>query len=131
MSILAPDNALLKQAEVEAEQVVSLLRIAVALGLMAMFFLTVKGSEFSPENYLRRQWVFAVGTMLSYLLVGLIGLWMARTGRIRGWMVWPLVTVDCLFMLANTWFGLKNTGLPGDLTFILPPTWLVEEQISN
>jgi len=52
-------------------------------------------------------------------------LWMARTGRVRSWMVWPLVTVDCLFMLANTWFGLKNTGLPGDLTFILPPTWLV------
>lgn len=125
MSILIPDNALLKQAEVEAEQTVSMLRIAVALGLMAMFFLTVKGSEFSPENYLRRQWLFAVATMLSYLLVGVGGVWMARTGRIRSWMVWPLVTVDCLFMLVNTWVGLENTGLPGELTFILPPTWLV------
>ncbi|KAE9631111.1 adenylate/guanylate cyclase domain-containing protein [Parasedimentitalea maritima] len=125
MSILAPDNALLKKAEVEAEQVVSLLRIAVALGLLAMFFLAVKGSNSSPENYLRRQWVFAVATMSSYLLVGMISLWMARTGRIRSWMVWPLVTVDCLFMLVNAWVGLANTGLPGELTFILPPTWLV------
>lgn len=125
MNLLAPDNALLKQAEVEAEQVVSLLRILVALGLLGMFFLAVKGSEISPEHYLRRQWVFAVVTMVSYLLVGIIALWMARTGRIRGWMVWPLVTVDCLFMLVNTWVGLENTGLPGELTFILPPTWLV------
>jgi adenylate cyclase len=125
MSILAPDNALLKKAEVEAEQVVSLLRIAVAIGLLLAFFLAVKGSNVSPENYLRRQWVFAVATMISYLLVGMISLWMARTGRIRSWMVWPLVTVDCLFMLVNTWVGLENTGLPGELTFILPPTWLV------
>ena len=69
MSILAPDNALLKKAEVEAEQVVSLLRIAVAIGLLLAFFLAVKGSNVSPENYLRRQWVFAVATMISYLLV--------------------------------------------------------------
>ena len=125
MSLLARDNALLKKAEVEAEQVVSLLRIAVALGLLAMFFLAVKGSNASPENYLRRQWFFAVATMSSYLLIGVISLWMARSGRIRSWMVWPLVTVDCLFMLANAWAGLANTGLPGELTFILPPTWLV------
>lgn len=125
MSILTPDNALLKQAEVEAEQTVSLLRIAVSLGLMAMFYLAVAGSEVAPEHYLRRQWVFAMVTMISYLMVGVIGLWMSRTGRIRSWMVWPLVTIDCLFMLTNAWVGLENTGLPGDLTFILPPTWLV------
>lgn len=125
MSILAPDNALLKQAEVEAEQVVSLLRIAVALGLLIMFYLAVGGSDLAPELYLRRQWVFAIATMISYLLVGVVGWWMARSGRIRSWMVWPLVTVDCLFMLANTWVSLENSGLPGELTFILPPTWLV------
>jgi adenylate cyclase len=28
-------------------------------------------------------------------------------------------------MLANTWAGLINTGLPGELTFLLPPAWLV------
>jgi len=125
MSILAPDNALLKKAEVEAEQVVSLLRVAVSLGLLGMFYLAVAGSEIEPEHYLRRQWVFAVMTMVSYLLVGLGAFWMARTGRIRSWMVWLLVTVDCLFMLANTWVSLLNSGLPGELTFILPPTWLV------
>jgi len=125
MSLLTPDNALLKQAEVEAEQVVSLLRIAVSAGLLLMFFLAVGGSESAPEHYLRRQWIFALMTMASYLLVGVVALWMARTGRIRSWMVWPLVTVDCLFMLTNTWVGLENTGLPGELTFILPPTWLV------
>ena len=125
MSILSPDNALLKQAEVEAEQVVSLLRIAVSLGLLAIFFLAVGGNQVAPEQYLHRQWVFAVATMLSYLAMGIVAFWMARSGRIRDWMVWPLVTFDCLFMLANTWVGLENTGLPGELTFILPPTWMV------
>lgn len=125
MSILRPDSPLLRQAEVEAEQVVSLLRIGVSIGLLIMFFLAVGGSEVQPELYMRRQWFFAVTTMISYLLVGVFALWMSRTGRIRGWMVWPLVTVDCLFMLTNTWVSLENSELPGDLTFILPPTWLV------
>ncbi len=125
MSRLTPDKALLKQAEVEAEQVVSLLRIAVALGLMTMFFLTVGGGGVTPELYLQRQWIFALATMLAYLFMGGLTFWMARTGRVRSWMVWPIVTIDCLFMLANAWVGLENTGLPGNLTFILPPTWLV------
>ncbi|MGR3761520.1 adenylate/guanylate cyclase domain-containing protein [Roseobacteraceae bacterium NS-SX3] len=125
MTAAEPDKALLKRAEVEAERVVGILRIGVALGLIATFFLVVGPNRGTAEPYILRQWVFALGTMVAYLLMGVLTLWMARSGRFRSWMVWPGVTLDCAFMLANVWIGLENTGVPGDLAFVLPPVWLV------
>ncbi|MEP2716443.1 adenylate/guanylate cyclase domain-containing protein [Pseudophaeobacter sp.] len=119
------DNALLRKAEIEVERLVALLRIGVALCLLAAFLLAVRGDTQDVPDYLRLQWVLALATMISYFLLGIGALWLATSGRFRGWMVWPAVTLDCLFMLANTWAGLVNTGLPGELTFLLPPTWLV------
>ncbi len=125
MSSVAPDRELLRRAEVEAERVVSLLRIGVSLGLLAIFFLTVWDSVETVESYLRRQWLFALATMISYLLLGAFTLWRARRGMFRGWMIWTGVTLDCAFLLVNAWVGLENTSLPGGVTFLLPPIWLV------
>lgn len=130
MTSLTPDRGLLKQAEVDAERVVALLRIAVSLGLFGVFFATVWETVDTVEDYLRRQWLFALATMFSYLLVGVFTLWLAQSGRFRGWMVWPGVTLDCAFMLVNVWVGLENTALPGGVTFLLPPIWLVPAVLS-
>jgi adenylate cyclase len=124
MSNLSPDRVLLRRAEVDAERVVSLLRIGVSLGLLGIFFLTVWDSVETVEDYLRRQWLFALTTMISYLLLGLFTLWRARRGMFRGWMIWTGVTLDCAFLLVNAWVGLENTSLPGGVTFLLPPIWL-------
>ncbi|ABF62837.1 adenylate/guanylate cyclase [Ruegeria sp. TM1040] len=121
----APDAALLREAELRAEKVVSILRIFVALGLMVVFFLAVGEPPEEIADFLREQWIFAVLSMLSYLLLGVFSLWLARSGRFRRWMIWPVVTLDCLFMLVNAWVGLENISMPGALTFLLPPTWLV------
>jgi len=122
---MTPDAALLREAELRAEKVVSILRIFVALGLMVVFFLAVGDPPTEIEAFLHKQWVFAVLSMVSYLLLGVFSLWLARSGRFRRWMVWPVVTLDCLFMLVNSWVGLQNIAMPGSLTFLLPPTWLV------
>lgn len=121
----AADRELWRQAEVEAERVVSVLRIGVSLGLLLIFFLTVWDNVETVESYLRRQWLFALATMFSYLLLGLFTLWRARRGMFRGWMIWTGVTLDCAFLLVNAWVGLENTSLPGGVTFLLPPIWLV------
>lgn len=122
---MAPDAALLREAELRAEKVVSILRIFVALGLMVVFFLAVGEPPAEIADFLRKQWIFAILSMVSYLLLGVFSLWLARSGRFRRWMVWPVVTLDCLFMLMNAWVGLENVSMPGALTFLLPPTWLV------
>lgn len=121
----APDAALLRQAELRAERVVSFLRIGVTLGLLLVFALSVGRPAAGFEDYLRRQLLFAVLAMLAYLALGALILWLVRSGRFRRWMIWPVVTADCLFMLINTWAGLETVSLPGSLIFVLPPTWLV------
>lgn len=118
------DTKLLRQAEVKVERMVAVLRVAVAGCLLAAFLILVKG-EGADQSYLRIQWLLALLTLLSYFVLGAISYWLATSGRFRRWMVWPAVTLDCLFMLVNTWAGLSNTGFPGELTFLLPPTWLV------
>lgn len=118
------DTALLHRAEVKVERIVAVLRIGVAFCLLVAFFFLVQG-EVAKQPYLRIQWVLALVTLASYFLLGGLSYWLAVSGRFRRWMVWPTVTADCVFMLVNTWMGLANTGLPGELTFLLPPTWLV------
>lgn len=118
------DKTLLHKAEVEVERIVAVLRIGVALCLLIAFLLLVKG-EGADQDYLRVQWLLALLTLLSYFLLGGLSYWLATSGRFRRWMVWPAVTLDCVFMLVNTGAGLANTGFPGELTFLLPPTWLV------
>lgn len=118
------DTELLHRAEVKVERIVAMLRIGVAFSLLVAFFFLVQG-EVAKQSYLRIQWVLALITLASYFLLGGLSYWLAVSGRFRRWMVWPTVTADCVFMLVNTWMGLANTGLPGELTFLLPPTWLV------
>ncbi|OIQ32410.1 MAG: adenylate cyclase [Roseobacter sp. MedPE-SWchi] len=118
------DTALLHRAEVKVERVVAMLRIGVALCLLIAFFFVVHG-EGAQQPYLRIQWALAFITLVSYFVLGGLSYWLAISGRFRRWMVWPAVTADCVFMLVNTWMGLANTGLPGELTFLLPPTWLI------
>lgn len=118
------DTVLLQQAEVKVERIIAVLRIGVAFCLLCAFLFLVHG-EGADQPYLRVQWILAFATLVSYFLLGGLSYWLAATGRFRRWMVWPAVTLDCVFMLLNTWAGLTNTGLPGELTFLLPPTWLV------
>ncbi|MGR3622542.1 adenylate/guanylate cyclase domain-containing protein [Pseudophaeobacter sp.] len=118
------DTQLLHRAEVKVERIIAVLRIGVAFCLLTAFLFLVHG-EGAKAPYLRLQWILAFATLVSYFLLGGLSYWLATSGRFRRWMVWPAVTLDCVFMLVNTWAGLRNTGLPGELTFLLPPTWLV------
>ncbi|WP_281955269.1 adenylate/guanylate cyclase domain-containing protein [Pseudophaeobacter arcticus] len=124
MTSTSLDTRLLHQAEVKVERIVAVLRIGVAFCLLSAFLFLVQG-EGADQPYLRIQWLLAFMTLVFYFLLGGVSYWLAVSGRFRRWMVWPAVTLDCVFMLVNTWAGLSNTGLPGELTFLLPPTWLV------
>ncbi|MEM8729909.1 MAG: adenylate/guanylate cyclase domain-containing protein [Pseudomonadota bacterium] len=123
--IQAETRDLLIEAEIASEHVVSILRMCVAGGLLAIFAVTVGPVSDFDEPMQQRQWLFAATTMSAYFAVGL-GAWLlCRAGRMRRWIIWMTVVTDCAFLLANIWLSLLNTGLPGQAIFVLPPAWLV------
>ena len=105
---------LLIEAEIAAERLAAMLRMAVASGLALFFLLAViPAPDVAPDGPLRRQWILAMSTMAAYFMLG-FGLWlMGRLGHLRAWMVWPTAAADCVFLLFNIWLGLDNTGLGG------------------
>jgi adenylate cyclase len=119
-----PEHQVLRQAEIDAEGLVSLLRMFVAASLLVFFFLIVSPVDGLQVDLLRRQWVFAVATMLAYLVMGAVFYGLSRLKRLRHWMIWVALTGDCLFFLLNLRAGLANTDLSGDYVFALPPVWL-------
>ncbi|OWU76189.1 hypothetical protein ATO3_08000 [Marinibacterium profundimaris] len=113
------------EAEIASEQLVSVLRMLVASGLLLFFAVTVGPLSGFADSMQKRQWLFAAVTMGAYCLVGL-GAWtLGRAGLMRRWMIWVTVTTDCVFLLVNIWLSLSNTGLSGQVVFALPPVWLI------
>ncbi|AXT35487.1 adenylate/guanylate cyclase domain-containing protein [Phaeobacter sp. LSS9] len=117
---------LLTNASIAAERLVSVLRIAVTLGLFTVFAVTVAGLDFSTlAPFLHRQLLFAVLTMFAYLILGVVTFAATTIGWFRPWMSWFSVTADCGFLLFNVWFSLENSNYPGGVALLLPPAWLV------
>lgn len=117
---------LLNNASIAAERLVSVLRIAVTLGLFTVFVVTVAGLDFSTlAPFLHRQLLFAVLTMFAYLMLGVVTFAATTLGWFRPWMSWFSVTADCGFLLFNVWFSLENSSYPGGVALLLPPAWLV------
>ena len=118
---------LFRQAELRAEALVGLLRMASALALALSFVLAVGNRpvpEVASEAVLSRQWLYAGGMMAGYFCLGALSWLGYRRGWLRLWMVWPAATADCLFFLVGVWQGMVNTGLPGSHTFVFPSVWL-------
>ncbi|QDI77382.1 MULTISPECIES: adenylate/guanylate cyclase domain-containing protein [Leisingera] len=118
------EPALLTAAEVEAERIVALLRIAVALGLMLAMMLAIDSVRAIEEPHLRRQIGLAAATLLSYLTVGGLIYWAIGKGLFKPWMIWLAVLADCAFLLLNTFLSLVNTGVPGGALFVMPAVWM-------
>ncbi|WP_019295111.1 MULTISPECIES: adenylate/guanylate cyclase domain-containing protein [unclassified Leisingera] len=118
------ETALLRAAEVEAERIVALLRIAVALGLMLAMVLAIEAVRVIEEPHLRRQVGLATATMLSYLAVGVLIYWAISKQLFKPWMIWLAVFADCAFLLLNTFLSLLNTGVPGGAVFAMPAVWM-------
>ena len=67
----AKTRRLLTEAEIASEQLVSVLRMLVASGLLLFFAVTVGPLSGFADSMQKRQWLFAAVTMGAYCLVGL------------------------------------------------------------
>lgn len=117
-------DRLFEQAELEAERLVALLRIGIALSLGAVFVVAVLGSVQEPTAVLVRQWIYAGSAMLGYLLLGVGSFALNARNLYRPWMAWIAVTGDCVFLIVNVWLSLLNLGISGAYQATLPAVWL-------
>lgn len=100
------------------------MRILIAVVLALVFVLVVPAVGPTDQALALRQWLVAGLTMGGYLLLGLISYSICRRGHYHvGW-AWIAVSGDVLFLLANIWFSLDNTGLPATYMISIPPVWL-------
>ena len=123
-ALLSQPVKLFAEAELQAERTVALLRMAIAIVLGIVFMFAVLRVSPTGEPILIRQWIFAGGTMLAYLLLGVVSYVAIAKGVYRPWMAWLAVTGDSVFLLVNIWLGLVNTGLPANYLTSMPPIWL-------
>ncbi len=114
-----------RKAEIRAERLVTVLRMAVALGLGFTFVaLSLSSETIEADPVLIRQRVYAGGTIAAYFTLGLVS-WLAnQRGVYQPWMAWPSASADCLFLLTGIWLTMQNTNLPGGHIFIFPSVWL-------
>ncbi|MBW8638120.1 adenylate/guanylate cyclase domain-containing protein [Hoeflea sp. WL0058] len=123
-------DALMAEAEKQAEHTVGIVRMVVSLALGVVFVFAVMTVAPRDETVLERQLFTAAATMLGYFLLGLASVVIVRFGHYRPWMAWAAATGDGVFIVASVWLGLINTALPANYMLLIPSMWLVPVAIS-
>ena len=121
---MATDQLLVIAAR-RAEWLIGWLRLGISSCLAIVFFFAMTRAPVPMTDMLQWQIIYALGTMGTYLLLGLFALALIWFGHFRPWMVWPSALGDCLFILVSTALALSNTGLPGLYVYVFPTVWLI------
>ena len=122
---------LLKKADAQAELTVATIRLLIGVALLTILFLTVPTGPVAADAgdpwpaVLISQAKIAFITIGTYFAWGLTTLVICLSGRYRGWMAWPLATVDALIALASLTIGLINNDLMGAYAPLIPASWLL------
>lgn len=123
---MTPDTRrILFEAEAQAEWVIGLLRLVISASLFAVLVVTLAIYGRPTSEVVDRQLAYAVLTMGSYLVLGVVFVVVIRAGRFRRWMVWLSALIDCVFVLLGTWLSLSNVGLSGQYISAFPTIWLI------
>ena len=112
-------------AEAQAEWFIAILRLIISSSLAIVLFTSIWVTGLPESEILESQLVYAAMTMLSYFILGLLILFIIRTGRFHRWMAWPSALIDCVFILLGSWLSLSNMGLSGQFISAFPTIWLI------
>jgi adenylate cyclase len=116
---------LITQAELEAEQVIGLLRAGAALVLLAWMMISFR-LDVPVEAALVVEPVRLVTVALGgFLLVGLASFVLARIRLFRPWMAFVLTAVDAAVLSLGLYAVLDAAALSGNWLPALPGLWLV------
>lgn len=116
-------DKLFSEAEIEAEQTIGWVRIALGLALFVSGVL-VASSTGAPNagNFFRISALITVG---AFLALGLASFLLVYRGWFRSWMAFGLVSGDALIVGLSIYLGLKGGGLNGNWIAAMPTIWTV------
>ncbi|WMS43222.1 adenylate/guanylate cyclase domain-containing protein [Acuticoccus sp. MNP-M23] len=118
-------RALIEDAERRAERLIGGLRIAIGLVFMAVFNVAIDGSMPSWDVTLIDQQIIARVTILLFIGIGVLAVYLSNRRRYRPWFAFGFVTADALYVLASLFTALANTSTEPALLFALPSFFLV------
>ena len=110
-------------AEVEAERLLAVIRLVVALLLATTLAAALLAMEALPVE-VRRQVLVAFPVLAAYSAVGVLSYRLATPERFRGWMPWAFAAADGGLVLFNVAMTIINLGAPASSLWVFPATWL-------
>jgi adenylate cyclase len=114
---------LYREAEIEAERLLALVRIVVAL-LLAGTLATALVAVEEPPPEVRLQLLVAFPLLAAYLAVGIWSHRLAVPGRFRDWMPWAFTAADAALVLFNVATTVINLNAPVTALWVFPAAWL-------
>lgn len=117
-------DGLIRQAQVRAELVLGMVRLAVAALLAAAIAFAAANLPPDGRTILERQLLVAALTISAYALLGIYAIRAAWAGRLRPRGILLIATLDVLFLALNLDLSLRNTGLAANWATSLPALWL-------
>jgi adenylate cyclase len=120
-----PDiRTLYEEAAWRAERTVAQLRLAVAVitGIVFYFATSLEGPI--GDIVLIRLLAVAAATIVGYVILGLLALWIVASRNFRPWMAWLFSTVDVLLILVNLDAVLVNNAMAGYYLASAPVLWI-------
>lgn len=123
-SVSEATQILLREAEVAAERRAGLVRVLVALVLLAAVFLAADTLGI-PDPVILRQIASAKVTLTLFGIVGLVGYGLATRRVATHWLPVATATADAALILGNLAYNLSSSGIPGVLFATLPVAWVI------
>ncbi len=118
-------DALLIEAEIEAERVTGFVRVALAVSLAASIFASTGLASIAEMSTLRRPLIggaFAIG---AFFAVGLLSLAVVAARRYAAWMAFVFTTADAAIITVAVWATLNAAHVTGNWLAAAPAIWAV------
>lgn len=115
---------LLSTADADAERLLGLVRMGVALALAAGIAVAVSAPGRPDIPVINRQINLATIVVAAYFLIGLGSYAIVRAGAYRHWIAWATATLDVSLLATNLWLNLHFAGVSSMFLFAPPAALL-------
>lgn len=123
MARAALRDRLFREAEIEAERFLSLVRLAAALVLAAALGMALWAVGGPPPEVVSQ--ILTVYPVLAlYVAIGALSWRLATPSRFRPWLPWAFTAADCVLVLFNIATTMVNLGVDPTTLWVFPATWL-------
>jgi adenylate cyclase len=123
-------ETLVAEAEREAEQLLGLLRVAIAVALLVWVTVSVRVEQPTQPTSVIEPFRAVTVALGGFLFVGLASFALARAHLFRPWMAFAVTAADAAVLSLGLFVVLKSTGLGGNWLSAVPGVWLAPVLLS-